>query len=325
VFIPADLLLHGPGGYPDQYEDGTPEYGAPAGYDRPDEVEPTPADAMAFDDEHADHDHPADVAITLLPQRNPGTSGISDIPSAPIEPVREPARSVDHWAGLQAEWPDDSLPQREPEPAAPPRRHRPVEAAERQVPTDTSSFFAAKAPPDDALSTANEERAGDVAPAPPAAGGSIFEKMLSEWLIDDPAELAKSTDLDWQTVWDHGWSAAVAAEDAPVTQHTEHGLPMRQPGVRLVPGAAGNGVDDGFDDGHDNGHGHDRENGFEGGSHRGPEVDEERDSATDTGPMTIRRDPEAVRSSIGDHFGGVRAGRLHARDSARQDRGTDHE
>ncbi len=330
VFIPADLLLHGPGAYPDRYEGGTPEYGAPAGYDAPDDapddVAPTPADAMAFDDDHADHERAADVAITLLPQRNPGASGISDIPSAPIEPVREPARSVDHWAGLQAEWPDDTLPQQEPEPAAPPRRHQPVESSERQVPTDTSSYFAAKAPADDALTTANEQRARDVAPA---AGGSIFEKMLSEWLIDDPAELAKSTDLDWQTVWDHGWSAAVAAEDAPVTEHTEHGLPMRQPGARLVPGAAGNRFDDDVDNGddnsHENGHANGHANGSGGGSHRGPEADEEQDAATDTGPMTIRRDPEAVRSSIGDHFGGVRAGRLHARDSARQDRETDRE
>ena len=68
---------------------------------------------------------------------------------------------------------------------------------------------------------------------------SIFQKMLSEWLIDDPHELAQSTDLDWKTVWDKGWEAAAAAEESPVSQHTEHGLPMREPGARLVPGAAG--------------------------------------------------------------------------------------
>ena len=39
--------------------------------------------------------------------------------------------------------------------------------------------------------------------------------MLSEWLID-PTELAKSSDLNWESVWDHGWTAAEAAEDAPV-------------------------------------------------------------------------------------------------------------
>ena len=51
--------------------------------------------------------------------------------------------------------------------------------------------------------------------------------------------LAKSSDLNWESVWDHGWSAAAAAEDAPVAEHTEEGLPVREPGARLVPGAAG--------------------------------------------------------------------------------------
>ena len=108
--------------------------------------------------------------------------------------------------------------------------------------------------------------------------------MLSEWLIDDPTELAQSTNLDWKTVWDNGWEAAAAAEESPVSQHTEHGLPMREPGARLVPGAA-----EGQADGHN-------------GRHR-------------------NGDPEAVRSSIGNHFGGVHAGRTHARET----RGTDDE
>ena len=61
--------------------------------------------------------------------------------------------------------------------------------------------------------------------------------MLSEWLVD-PTDLANSNDLNWESVWDHGWSAAAAAEDAPVAEHTEEGLPVREPGARLVPGAA---------------------------------------------------------------------------------------
>ena len=61
--------------------------------------------------------------------------------------------------------------------------------------------------------------------------------MLSEWLVD-PHELSNSTDLNWKSVWDNGWSAAAAAESAPVLDHTPEGLPMRRPGARLVPGAA---------------------------------------------------------------------------------------
>ena len=125
--------------------------------------------------------------------------------------------------------------------------------------------------------------------------------MLSEWLIDDPTELAQSTDLDWQTVWDSGWEAAAAAENEPVAQHTEHGLPMREPGARLVPGAA-----EGQDGGHD-------------GRHRNGGANGTSNGAAEHGLPS--RDPEAVRASIGNHFGGVHAGRNHAREN----RGTEDE
>jgi hypothetical protein len=131
--------------------------------------------------------------------------------------------------------------------------------------------------------------------------------MVSEWLID-PTQLAKSTDLNWESVWDNGWSAAASADEAPVLSHTEHGLPLREPGARLVPGAAdsvapgvaANGV---------------RRNG---GAHRSHDADDEVASAveSDTGPQSIPpRDPDAVRASISNHFGGVHAGRSHARET----------
>ena len=131
--------------------------------------------------------------------------------------------------------------------------------------------------------------------------------MLSEWLIDDPVELAASTDLDWQTVWDQGWSAAAAAAEAPVEQHTEHGLPLRDPGARLVPGAAEAPPEQGH-----------RSNGTSdaNGRHRDGDADAEGDAGSDEFP---HRDPNAVRSTISDHFGGVHAGRAHARDSREAD------
>ncbi|HEX7826557.1 MAG TPA: ATP-binding protein, partial [Mycobacterium sp.] len=136
---------------------------------------------------------------------------------------------------------------------------------------------------------------------------SIFQKMLSEWLIDDPHELAQSTDLDWNTVWDKGWEAAAAAEESPVAQHTEHGLPMREPGARLVPGAA-----DTQDEAHNGRH----RNGANGAE---PPAGSGHDTGAHSRPTT--RDPDAVRASIGNHFGGVHAGRTHARET----RGTDDE
>ncbi|WP_460359169.1 HAMP domain-containing sensor histidine kinase [Mycobacterium sp. ZZG] len=106
---------------------------------------------------------------------------------------------------------------------------------------------------------------------------AIYQTMLSEWLVD-PHELSHSTDLDWKTVWDHGWSAAEAAASAPVQEHTPEGLPIRQPGARFVPGHA------------------------------------------DGEPIaSVSRDPEAVRASIGNHFGGVQAGRRRAQESGGTD------
>jgi hypothetical protein len=134
---------------------------------------------------------------------------------------------------------------------------------------------------------------------------SIFDKMLSEWLIDDPVELAHSADLDWKTVWDHGWSVASAADEAPVAQRTESGLPVRDPGARLVPGAAdfSDGVNGDATNGtHQNGGGHN------GGGERG-DLDAEKGESR----HGAHRDPEAVRSSISNYFGGVHAGRADAR------------
>ena len=127
--------------------------------------------------------------------------------------------------------------------------------------------------------------------------------MLSEWLVD-PHDSWPSADLDWQSVWDNGWSAAAEVENAPVQAHTEHGLPVREPGARLVPGGA-----------------RDDQNGTRttGARRQRDSINGGKSHSRASRPV---RDPEAVRASISSHFGGVRAGRSHARDN---DQGTDHE
>ncbi len=141
------------------------------------------------------------------------------------------------------------------------------------------------------------------------ADDAIYQRMLSEWLVD-PTELANTSDLNWESVWDHGWSAAEAAEEAPVESHTEHGLPVRDPGARLVPGAAGaeaHGANGGY---------------ANGGAHHGDDDDHESAAEFSTGGHAIPvRDPEAVRASMASHFGGVHAARSHAQET----RGTDNE
>lgn len=250
----------------------------------------------------------AETGVTALPGLGPDTGGFATFgaveqpfaqPPAPPAAAVEPAFVVPQQRngfGSPADVGDLSginLPQRNPGAsgiAAP--AESPVERT-AQAPTDTSSFFAARAQTQpQAPEPSAPEPAPQVRPAPtprPApkpqqstAGSedAIYQKMLSEWLIDDPTQLANSTDLDWQTVWDQGWSAAAAAQDAPVVEHTEAGLPVRQPGARLIPGA--------------------------------PDEDVHADPATEGLPL---RDPAAVRASISGHFGGVHAGRSQSRDT----------
>jgi signal transduction histidine kinase len=366
VYLPGSLLLRH--GAPDRI-DGL-EYGTPA------DAHAGIVTALALDEDYAEYGDRTDqllaqeysnghseLPVTLLPQRNPGASGISDIPGALATPAAEPSD----------EWPADSMPAQTPESnpwgqpaaalprnvadraapppnvadrAAPPpnvadRAAPPPNVADRAAPTDTSAFFAsrAQAVSNGASSQAQpaepKQRAPQAGSAPasrdalsepsrhaahessPTAGedDAIYQKMLSEWLIDDPTQLADSTDLNWESVWDHGWSAAAAAEDAPVLQHTEEGLPLRQPGARLVPGAADSAGQDGPPN---SGH---RRNG---GAHRSDDRDDEVASAaeSDSGQQSVpHRDPNAVRATISNHFGGVHAGRSQAQET----RGTDNE
>ena len=333
VFVPSELLVGAEA--PDQF--GEPEYGTPA------DTHAGIHTVLALDEDHdyTDYvDQPgqeylnghSDVPVALLPQRNPGASGISDIPTSLAQPAAE--EPEEEWPAEEL-WPPDSMPAQtaEPVPWGQPAAQEPDadRAGETErAPTDTSAFFASRAqatsngvpapppvvePQPQAPPQPEPSRHAVHEPSPTAgADDAIYQRMLSEWLVD-PTDLAKSEDLNWESVWDHGWSAAAAAEDAPVTEHTEEGLPVREPGMRLVPGA----VDSAGADGPSNG-----AHQFNGGAHRSHDGDDEVASAAefDTGGRAIPpRDPDAVRASISNHFGGVHAGRSHARET----RGTDQE
>jgi hypothetical protein len=143
----------------------------------------------------------------------------------------------------------------------------------------------------------------------------IYQRMLSEWLVD-PHTLARSADLDWESVWDRGWSAAAEVDNVPVQDHTDHGLPVRDPGARLIPGSAtpeasGTSVNGVGGVAH---HRAEETNGVasNGGFHSGRKPAHEASA----------RDPDAIRASISSHFSGVRAGRSHARET---DQGPDDE
>ncbi|QUR66535.1 HAMP domain-containing protein [Mycobacterium spongiae] len=201
---------------------------------------------------------PAGPPVTVLPRRNPGSSGVTDVPVGQVEQQQpEPRRE------LPTPWWENGF-EREPAPTA------------TQVPAPSLQQSPATSVSDTA------------APSGPADDDVIYQRMLSE-MVGDPHELANSADLDWQSVWDHGWSAAAEAEDKPVGAHTHQGLPVRAPGARLVPGAA---QPDQKDQG-------------------GPDGEQQR-------PSPQGRDPEAIRAAISSHFGGVHAGRSAARESSQE-------
>ncbi len=230
-------------------------------------------------------------AVTLLPRRNPGSSGITEVPAEPAE--RQPQR---HRRELPTPWWESGTPATPVTPAEPEPKPAPARTA-----SDTSAFFAARARESDKPATpaAPSAPGPSIPPAPksatPADDDVIYRRMLSE-MLGDPHDLVNSPDLDWQSVWDRGWTLAAAAEEKPVQSRTaEHGLPVRTPGARLVPGAAnGTGL---------------------------PEQEQPAD-AREPQHAAAARDPEAVRASFSSHFGGVRTGRSHARDTSQ---GSDQE
>nr|BBX78531.1 hypothetical protein MFLOJ_23180 [Mycobacterium florentinum] len=225
--------------------------------------------------------------ISLLPRRSPGSSGITDVPAAPAaQPLPKRRREL-----ATAWWENENQPR--PTPAPPPPAPKPTPTPAPSV-SDTSAFFAARSRGTGAPPPAPPT----LPPAPPRTAAApskedvIYRRMMSE-MMGDPHDLVNSPDLDWQSVWDRGWSLAAEAEDKPVAERTaEHGLPVRTPGARLVPGAA---------------------NGVSGAHHQ---QDDEESLVGSNGGLHAARDPEAVRTSFSNHFGGVRSGRSHARHSS---------
>jgi signal transduction histidine kinase len=261
----------------------------------------TPDQAVLAETPERNGSHSTESSISLLPRRRPGSSGITGAPA------ERPARR--------------HLPLRRREKVADPSAEAPETAAAQPV-SDTSSFFgsrvrfargqapkepepAAEAEPQEVDETWPAET--PAASSEPAESDFIYQRMLSEFLVD-PHDLGRSTDLDWKSVWDHGWSAAAEVENVPVQTHTDHGLPVRDPGARLVPGGAGPELNGTAHHRADDDNGAASNGGF--GSSRTPAHE---------APV---RDPEAIRASMSSHFGGVRAGRSHARDT---DEGSNNE
>nr|WP_307856845.1 ATP-binding protein [Mycolicibacter acidiphilus] len=290
--------------------------------------------------EQYDDSSPGPV-VSLLPRRTPGSSGITGMPAAlepEPEPEPEPAAELPRVRReLPRPWWETGT---EGDQGAASSEATPEPAGDKPAPADTSAYFAARyrVEPDEVAELVRADLSHpdlghtDLPDHDDATGATdwapdtdaIYQRMLSE-SMGGTAGADLQADLDWKTVWDHGWSVAAEAENVPVVAHTEHGLPVREPGVRLVPGSAEGDLDA------------DRTPDAPAGSPETPEPDEvfgepsapAHRAADQAEPVASNgvphrpahaapgRDPDAVRASISSHFGGVRAGRAHARDDER--------
>ncbi|MEU1985701.1 ATP-binding protein [Nocardia sp. NPDC019395] len=207
-----------------------------------------------------------------LPQRSPAENGLPQ--RRPVEdglPQRRPAAD-----GLPQRGPgenglprrgaaDNGLPQRDS--AAPPRRSRPEESGglpQRQPGGYTPERF--DNPPGVALPRETERAEDSAAPtrepgrhsykSNPAKAASffqtrlqpaeendsvmggtpIFAEMMSAWLSDSDTDRSQAV-ASFDSPGDEGWTAARKASEAEPETRTAAGLPQRNPGGRLVPGA----------------------------------------------------------------------------------------
>lgn len=148
-----------------------------------------------------------------LPKRSPGASGVNGVAGA------EGGRTA-------------------PDPAAA-AEHAPA----RQSASNTFSYFTPRSAPE---APPSRPAAAPSSPNVESESAPIFERMVSEWLMDPIA--LESRNGAWATAADAGWAAAASAVEQKPQRHTESGLPIRERGARLVPGHATTQSDAGADE-----------------------------------------------------------------------------
>jgi signal transduction histidine kinase len=315
IYLPPELLDHAgtPVGGVDEFAAAPQDHVVPAAPGFEDEHRELQT-AASVEDTHRNGSAPAaETSGSLLPRRAPGFSGITGAAPLPASPPNGVAGDSDQ----QLPW-WSATDEQSAQPASQTQTNT-------QTPMNTMAYFTSRAraeseradgepQADEGPHTGSDLDLSDMdvlaadlaAPRPDDDDDDvIYQRMLSEWLVD-PHTLA--IPQDWKSVWDNGWSAAAEVENVPVEAHTDHGLPVRQPGARLVPGTA-----EPAGGSHPNGTAHDKA--------------EANNGVTSNGGFTSgrahglheapERDPEAIRASMSSHFGGVRAARSHARETSR--------
>src|SRR5690606_27615769 len=171
-----------------------------------------------------------------LPQRQPGaTPGLPQRDGAGVQPrIPGGLPRRDPGARLQplGEAPPGvgrarSAPGQEGAEAGAPARD-PGKHSYKSNPAKTASFFQSRLQP--------------AAESDSSMDSPIFAEMMSAWLADpnpDRSEVVQAFD----SPADEGWRAAQRASEAKPEKKTAAGLPQRDPGGRLVPGAVSGAAD----------------------------------------------------------------------------------
>ena len=166
-----------------------------------------------------------------LPKRSPGASGVNDVADPEDGPTAAvPAAATEQQQARQSTSNTFAYFTTRSTPEAPPSQATPAPSSPPQV-------------------TPAAEPAGPNIEAESSESTPIFERMMSEWLMDPT--MLESRDGPWATPADAGWAAAAEAVAKKPLRHSESGLPIRERGARLVPGHARNGSDAGADVGRD--------------------------------------------------------------------------
>ncbi|WP_229718877.1 ATP-binding protein [Nocardia jinanensis] len=148
------------------------------------------------------------------PNRHPQTGEPGALPRR--EPGGYTAERFDNPPGV-------ALP-REPEPAEGSAAARePGRHSYKSNPAKTASFFQTRLQP--------AEETDSV-----LGGTPIFAEMMSAWLSDSDTDRSQAV-ASFESPGDEGWTAARRASEVEPETRTAAGLPQRNPGNRLVPGA----------------------------------------------------------------------------------------
>ncbi|NKY48728.1 ATP-binding protein [Nocardia vermiculata] len=187
----------------------------------------------------ADEQHPAyrDDTATGQQQRVDTTTGQQRRVDTPVDDT-EAARTRTPAADRDSEF--APLPSRRPAPADP--RPRP-QSESIDIWAETAVMPPAQRAPDHEHATLSSHgatlappRPDADAPAKPGGPTPIYQRMVSEWLVEPSSEAPAAPSGAWSSPADAGWAAAADASAPTANSRTTGGLPIRRPGAQLVPG-----------------------------------------------------------------------------------------